>query len=132
MWSNPKPPIPGINKVGFNTGVIAFKELPGQDQYEWVMEFTCDRKDPLPIRVIQDFDTFVGINMYSRSGPTNATNLAEMIAAAKDLGLGWVLDSSWGWGFHIVPHTGVSGTPCTYDPPTTQEYECVKGTCAPV
>lgn len=131
-WSNPNPPIPGIKKVGFNTGVIAYKEVPGQDQYEWVIEFTCDQNDPIPLRMLFGGDTFVGINMYSRSGPTNAKNLDEMIAAAKDLGLGWVMNNTWGWGFHIVPHTGVGNAPCAYNPPTTQEYACVKGTCTPV
>lgn len=137
-WSNPSPPIPGLKQIGFETGVIAFKTIPGQDQYEWVLEFTCDRTDPI-LKFLFGGQTFVGINLYSRSGPTNQTNLDEMIQAAKDLGLHWALDNvnagtekDWGWGFHVVPHTGVAGKPCAYNPPTTQEYACDNGQCTPV
>jgi len=138
-WSNPEPPIPGINKIGFQTGVIAFKAVPGQDQYEWVIEFTCDKTDPIALKLLFGLQTFVGINLYSRSGPTNQTNLNEMIQAVKDLGLHWALDKvsagtkkDWGWGFHVVPHTGVAGKPCNYHPPTTQEFACEKDQCTPV
>lgn len=125
-WSNPNPPIPGIKDIGYNTGVIAYKTVPGQDQYEWVLEFTCDTHDPWSLRALFE-DGFVGINMYSRSGPKTSSNLAEMVAAAKDLGLGWVLDNTWGWGFHEVPHEN-----CSYNPPSVQEFACVDGTCSPV
>jgi hypothetical protein len=40
-WTNPKAPIPGLDEAVFNTATIAFKEVPGQEQYEWVIEFTC-------------------------------------------------------------------------------------------
>lgn len=125
-WSNPAVPLPSMASIVFNTAVVAFKAVPGQQQYEWVLEFTCNRHDPWSLRALFE-DGFVGINLYSRSGPRNASNLAEMLDAVKSLGLGWVVNNSFGWGFHEVPHRD-----CTYNPPSEPEYACIAGTCSPV
>lgn len=133
-WSKPNPPIPGINSIVFNTAIVAFKSVPGQQQYEWVLEFTCNHDDPPTLQALFP-DGFVGINMYSKSGPKNQTNLDEMKAAAQELGLGWAMDD-WGWGFHEVEHDPDT---CGYHPPSVQEYACKrsvpvfgKKSCVPV
>ena len=41
-WSYPPAPIPGLADAVFNTATIAFKKGEGeQEQYDWVIEFTC-------------------------------------------------------------------------------------------
>lgn len=126
QWSNPAVPIPDINELVFNTATIAFKTVPEQEQYEWVIEFTCGTQ-PEDAMAHLFPGGFVGLNMYSRSGPTNADNLQEMEEAVKDLGLDWVMQD-WGWGFHEVPHT----SECQYNSPDEQEYACEEGQCVPV
>eukprot|EP01062_Namystynia_karyoxenos_P006188 TRINITY_DN12162_c0_g1_i1.p1 TRINITY_DN12162_c0_g1~~TRINITY_DN12162_c0_g1_i1.p1 ORF type:complete len:550 (+),score=168.37 TRINITY_DN12162_c0_g1_i1:96-1652(+) len=125
-WSHPQPPIPGLDKVRFHTVVAAFKAVPGQLQYEWVVEFTCG-EDPQGALAVLFPGGFVGLNLYSRTGPTSAANLAEMRQAVTELGIGWAMDS-WGWGFHVVPHN----SSCEYNPPSRQEYACRQGACVPV
>lgn len=81
---------------------MAFKESydPTDEQYEWVVEFTCGQSPKLWNVMFPG--GFVGLNMYSKSGPTSDTNLAQMKEAVNDLGLSWAMDS-WGGGFHVVP-----------------------------
>jgi hypothetical protein len=103
--------IPDINKAVFNTATVAFKASTpfSTGQYEWVIEFTCGTVEAtLPFKALFP-GGFVGLNFYSKSGPLSSRNLAEMTAAAKDLGLGWAMDS-WGVGWHDVPQN----TSCTW------------------
>jgi hypothetical protein len=94
--------IPDIKGVIFNTAVVAFKESndPSSVQYDWVVEFTCG-EHPALLNVLFP-GGFVGLNMYSKAGPTSSSNLKEMVSAVNELGLGWTMES-WGGGFHIVP-----------------------------
>jgi len=93
--------IPGFMNSAFKTVTVAFNDT-GADQYEWVVEFTCGG---LPLLFSGGF---VGINLYSRV--KSEANLQAMLAAVKSLNLNWTLDSSWGLGFHKVPH----GSQCKY------------------
>ena len=72
---------------------------------------------------------FVGLNLYSRSGPLNSTNLAEMEDAVRGLGLEWAMEA-WGWGYHHVPHA----MDCEYNSPDEIEYACDPAAqqCVPV
>ena len=96
--------IPRLLQSPFNTATIAFKEAEG-DQYEWVVEFTCNHGSP-----ISPIGNFVGLNLYSRQ--ISASNLNEMIAAVKFLGLSWVMEEE----FHVVPHN----SSCKYNTTGTQ------------
>eukprot|EP00603_Paraphysomonas_imperforata_P003806 CAMPEP_0114445078 /NCGR_PEP_ID=MMETSP0103-20121206/18428_1 /TAXON_ID=37642 ORGANISM="Paraphysomonas imperforata, Strain PA2" /NCGR_SAMPLE_ID=MMETSP0103 /ASSEMBLY_ACC=CAM_ASM_000201 /LENGTH=230 /DNA_ID=CAMNT_0001616659 /DNA_START=148 /DNA_END=841 /DNA_ORIENTATION=+ len=125
-WTHPQAPIPGLDDAVFNTA--KFKTVPGQEQYEWVIEFTCGTQP-------EDFmkhmfpGGFVGLNLYSRTGPLNSTNLQEMEDTVRSLGLDWVMDD-WGWGYHHVPHE----MDCKYNSPDETEYACNTDTkqCEPV
>ena len=101
--------IPGLFSASFKTAAVAFKESASadDDQYEWVIEFTCG--DSSPLLNLAFPGGFVGLNFYSKSGPLSSTNMQEMVAETNALGLGWAMDS-WGVGFHVVPHN----TSCTY------------------
>jgi hypothetical protein len=86
--------VPRALRTVFNTAVIAFAE--GASGFDWVLEFSCgDKGGVIP-------GGFVGINMYSREVNSTA-NLNAMIAAANDLGLGWVMNDTK--KFVTVPHS---------------------------
>mmetsp|Transcript_17946 Transcript_17946/g.36444 ORF Transcript_17946/g.36444 Transcript_17946/m.36444 type:complete len:248 (-) Transcript_17946:27-770(-) len=111
--------LPPLGSAKFHTTIVAFSESPGSgpdNQYEWVVEFTCGSSDSLAIPLLFP-GGFVGINMYSKSAPhtdQGNLNLAEMLEAAEELGLAWATDSeSWQGldsGFNVVPH----GPDCEY------------------
>jgi len=124
--SNPVLPVPGLDEIKFQTATVAFKDSTDGLQYEWVIEFTCGT---IPDDSLEHLfpGGFVGLNMYSRTGPTDSTNLQEMVDTVDSLGLKWVMDD-WGWGFHIVPHSSA----CEYNPPDVQEYACTDGMCQEV
>ena len=94
--------IPKIGRTSFNTATLAFKESADRTEYHWVVEFTCGAHGPMaPLFP----GGFVGLNMYSRR-VNDTLALHEMIAAVKDLGLGWAMEDK----FYTVPHS----SNCTY------------------
>jgi len=90
--------VPSFLDSPFHTATIAFHD-DGKSQYKWVLEFSCGGLEDVFA------GGFVGINMYARE--RDSTSLQEMQAAARERGLGWVLDRD----FHIVPH----GKRCQYN-----------------
>jgi len=89
------------NKEGFNTNniVVAAKEssTPGNDQYDWVIEFQC--------AVVLGHVDFVGINWYSKFQVVNETVDKEMLAVARARGLGPYMDSTTHGSLHAMSQT---------------------------
>jgi len=79
--------------------VVAAKEssTPGNDQYDWVIEFQC--------AVVLGHVDFVGINWYSKFQVVNETVDKEMLAVARAQGLGPYMDSKTHGSLHAMSQT---------------------------
>ena len=73
--------------------IIDFKESEDGGQYDWVIEFQCREKDPL---IGGKKVSFTGFNFYSKAQNPSEEMLEEMIASARQMGLGIYLDNVWG------------------------------------